>query len=232
MGKATGSKGLVAALLVGGIAAAGCVTTSKEFKLAYVRPGKTAIAGRLTVVYNGQVYTDNCVAKFGARLLRLTRDGIVLLVVPVGRSDLEELRCQDGSMQHVKIKGVPLVARPGVVNDFGDVVVSWEAVGGLKISQLFGVIGGLIDVASDDGVATSVVRPPVAEVREAFKRQTGVAGVWSVPLVPVVPLVARPASAPPGAQPASAPVRRDPAPGVETCTGPGPDLAALCGELR
>jgi hypothetical protein len=234
-----GSKWIVAALLVAGMAAAGCATTSKDFKLSNVGPGEAAIAGRLTIVYNGQVYTENCKANFGGNVLTMARDGIVLFVVPAGSSRLQELLCKDVSMQHVAINDVHFVARPGVVNDLGDIVVTWDAVGGLKISSMFGLIGALIDAASDDGVATSVVRPPVAEVREAFKLQTGVAGVWSVPLVPVI---ARPASPPPAravvptdrASPAAAAAptaATDPAPDAATCAGAQPDTAGSCGEL-
>jgi hypothetical protein len=188
MSKIQGSRwSFTAALFICGMAAAGCATTSKDFKLSKVGPGEAAIAGRLTIVYNGQVYTENCSATFGGRRLQMAKDGIVLFVVPAGKVSLERLDCQDVSNQHIGIRGVHFVARGGgVVTDVGDVAVTWEAAGGFKVTALFGAIGALIDEVSDDGAATVVVRPPVAEVREAFKAQTGVDGVWSEPLVPVV----------------------------------------------
>jgi hypothetical protein len=166
-------------LLVVIAAATGCVMTSAEFKLKNVGPGKAAIAGRLTIIYNGKIYTENCRAWFGAGTLQLSSTGIVLFVVPEGEIALERLECKDGSLQHVQIKGVHFVARPGVITDFGDIAVTWEAEGGFKASLLFGAIGGAIDAMSDDGIATVAVHPPAAEVREAFRVQTGVAGTWS-----------------------------------------------------
>ena len=162
------------------IGALGCVPHSSDFKLSKVGPHEAAIAGRLTILYNGQVYTENCFAIFSGRKLRMDRDGIVLLVVPEGHGSLERVECKDLSLQHVGIKNVHFVARGnGVVTDIGDIAVTWQASGGLKATALFGLIGGAIDEAIDDGVADAVVRPPVAEVRAAFKAQTGVAGAWS-----------------------------------------------------
>jgi len=230
MSKTQGSGwSLAAALFVCGMAAAGCVTTSKDFKLSKVGPREAAIAGRLTIVYNGQIYTENCSASFGGRKLKMARDGIVLFVVPAGEVSLERLDCQDVSNQHVGIQGVHFVARGGgVVTDVGDVAVTWEAAGGFKATALFGLIGALIDEASDDGAATVVVRPPVAEVREAFKAQTGVDGVWSEPLVPVVtkPL----ARAKPPSSVASSPANAKPPASVATCADSQAGVEGPCDE--
>lgn len=169
--------------------AVGCAPTSADFRLADVRPGEAAIAGRLTIIYNGQIYTENCFATFGGRKIKMTRDGIVLFAVREGQTALERLDCKDVSNQHIAIKDVHFFAAGhGVVSDFGDVAVTWEAAGGFKASTMFGLIGFLIDEASDDGVANVVVQPPVAEVRQAFAAQTGVAGTWNQPLTPATPL--------------------------------------------
>jgi len=240
---------LAAALFVGGLATPGCVTTSKDFKLSNVGPREAAIAGRLTIFYNGQIFTENCFATFGGRKLKMAKDGIVLFVVPAGTVSLERLDCQDVSNQHVLIKDVHFVARGGgVVTDVGDVAVTWEAAGGFKATTLFGFIGGLVDEASDDGVATVVVRPPVVEVREAFKVQTGVDGVWSEPLQPVAtnpPASAKspasvaspPASANPPASVANPPASAkppasvaSPPASVATCADPQAGVKGPCGE--
>lgn len=202
----------------------GCATTSADFKLANIGKDEAAIAGRLTIVYNGQTYTENCYATFGGRRLKMTKDGVVLFIVRRGHTALERLDCEDVSNQHIEIDGVHFVARgDGVVTDFGDVAVTWEAAGGFKASALFGMIGAIVDEASDDGVATTVVRPPVAEVREAFKAQTGVDGVWSQTLVPMLAQPARPT-------PPVAPTVAPPPMAAASCQDTQPDSAGPCAQ--
>jgi len=105
----------------------------------------------------------------------------VLLRVSKGWTALQRLECKDTSNQHIQIRGARFIARgDGQVTDFGDVAVTWAAAGGFKVSTLFGVLGALVDQASDDGVATVVVQAPTAEVRAAFRRQTGSEGKWVV----------------------------------------------------
>jgi len=160
---------------------AGCVTTSASFRMSSVGTGDAAIAGRLTILYNGRLFNEHCQATFGDRSIELSQDGIVLLRVAKGWTALQELRCRDVSGQHIRIRGARFVARgDGMVTDFGDVAITWAAAGGFKTSHLFGLVGALVDDASDDGVATVVVQGPAAEVRAAFRRQTGIEGTWVV----------------------------------------------------
>jgi hypothetical protein len=164
-------------------AAAGtaCVPRSTDFRLSKVGRDEAAIAGRIAIIYNGALYTENCQVTFGGNKLKLSADGIVLLQVQKGWMALERLDCKDTSNQHVRIRGAHLYARgDGWISDFGDVAIIWATPGGFKASSLFGLIGGIIDEASDDGVASVEVKPPVAEVRQAFQRQTGVEGRWAV----------------------------------------------------
>jgi hypothetical protein len=158
---------------------AACATTSADFRMSSVGATDAAIAGRLTIMYNGQIFTENCRAHFGPEMIQLTHDGVVLLRVPKGWTSLWRLDCKDSSNQHVRIRGAHLYAHgDGWVTDFGDVAVTWHGAGGFKVSSLFGIVGGLIDEASDDGVASVAVKPPVAEVRDAFRRQIGGDGRW------------------------------------------------------
>jgi len=162
-------------------ACAGCATTSADFRLSNIGADDAAIAGRLTIMYNGRIFNEHCTATFGGRPIKLSSDGIVLFHVPKGWTTMDRLNCLDTSNQHVRIKGAHFLARgDGWVTDFGDVAITWAAAGGFKASSLFGLVGALIDEASDDGVATVEVQPPVAEVRAAFRRQTGVDGKWTV----------------------------------------------------
>jgi len=160
---------------------AACATTSADFRMSSVGATDAAIAGRLTIIYNGRIFTENCRASFGREMLKLSKDGIVLFRVPKGWTSLERLDCKDTSNQHVRIRGAHFYASGGgLVTDFGDVAVIWHAAGGFKVSSLFGLIGGIVDESIDDGVASVAVKPPVAEVREAFRRQTGSEGRWVV----------------------------------------------------
>jgi hypothetical protein len=163
------------------VACAGCATTSADFKMSSLAADDAAIAGRLTVMYNGRIFTDNCRAQFGDSSIKLATGGIVLFKVRKGWTSLKRLDCHDTSNQHIQIKGAHFFARgDGTVSDFGDVAITWAAAGGFKASSLFGMIGAMVDEASDDGVASVEVQPPVAEVRDAFRRQTGVDGSWHV----------------------------------------------------
>ena len=162
-------------------ACAGCATTSADFRMSSVGPGDAAIAGRLTIMYNGRIFNENCTATFGDRSIKLSSDGIVLFHVAKGWTALQRIGCRDTSHQHIQIKGARFLARgDGAITDFGDVAITWALAGGFKPSSMFGLIGALVDEASDDGVASVEVQAPVAEVRDAFRRQTGAAGTWAV----------------------------------------------------
>jgi hypothetical protein len=162
-------------------AAAGCATTTADFRLADVKQQDAAIAGRITVLYNGKLYTENCEVRFGQARFKLSPGGVVLFRVQKGWNSLERLECDDTSKQHIEIKGAHFLARgDGWITDFGDVAITWQAVGGFKVSSMFGLIGALVDAASDDGVAVVESQPPVGEVREVFRKQTGTEGRWNV----------------------------------------------------
>ena len=162
------------------VAAAGCATTA-DFRLSKIAPDEAAIAGRLTVIYNGKIFTENCHVVFGDGKFKLSPGGIVLYSVKKGWTSLERLECNDGGGQHIRIRGAHFFARgDGWVTDFGDVMITWDAAGGFKATSLFGMVGGMVDEAIDDGEASVDVRPPAVEVRDAFRRQTGVEGRWTV----------------------------------------------------
>lgn len=170
--------GLAVAAAIG---AAGCATTSADFRLSEIGPSDAAIAGRLTIIYNSRIFTENCTATFGGRALKLSPGGIVLFHVRKGWTSLARLDCKDTSNQHIRLGGAHFFAHgDGWVSDFGDVVITWTAVGGFKASSMFGLIGAMVDEASDDGVASLEAKSPAVEVREAFRHQTGVEGRWLV----------------------------------------------------
>lgn len=180
-GRRPGGRGAARLALAVAAACAGCATTSADFRMSSVGSTDAAIAGRLTILYNGRIFNENCRATFGDRLIQLTQDGIVLFRVAKGWTALQRLDCKDIGNQHIRIRGAHFLARgDDWVTDFGDVAITWVAAGGFKPSVLFGVIGALVDEASDDGVATVVVQAPAAEVRAAFRRQTGSEGKWLV----------------------------------------------------
>lgn len=203
--------------LVVAAACAGCATTSADFRMSSVGSNDAAIAGRLTILYNGHPFNENCRATFGHQSIQLSQDGIVLLRLAKGWTALQRLDCKDTSNQHVQIHGAHLLARgDGWVSDFGDVAVTWVAAGGLKMSSMFGLIGAIVDESSDDGVATVAVHPPAAEVRAAFRRQTGVEGKWAVQQL------SQPASGPDQPPPPSEPEEETPAGPHFFCLPPAP----------
>lgn len=174
-----GMRYLLSLLALAQVLATGCATTSSDFRMDSLTAKDAAIAGRIKVVYNGKSFTENCSATFHGRAIRLDREGIVLFKVDKGWTGLERIDCVDVSNQHVRFEGARFHADGnGWVSDFGDVLVTWRAPGGFKASAMFGLIGAAIDEASDDGKAQIDVGVPAAEVRAAFRRQTGAEGRW------------------------------------------------------
>jgi hypothetical protein len=173
----TGISSRVAAAIAmaSSVAAAGCAT---NFRMSSVGPQEAAIAGRLTIIYNGKIFTDQCGAMFSGRVIRPGADGIVLLPVQIGWNTLEQLECHDGSRQHIQIRGAHFFARGGgTVTEFGDITLTWNTRGGYKATDGLGAIGIIMD-GFDDGAVSVSVRPAPAAVREAFQRQTGSEGRW------------------------------------------------------
>lgn len=160
---------------------AGCATMSSDFRLSAVGHQDAAIAGRIWITYNGKPFNENCTAMFGTHVLKLSTDGVVLLSVPRGWTPLTSLACKDTSVQHVRVRGAHFFAQGnGWVSDFGDVTITWNTEGGFKPSTMFGLVGALVDAASDDGAASVSVRPSSSsEVREMFRKQTGTEGRWA-----------------------------------------------------
>ena len=149
--------------------------------MSSVGPTDAVIAGRLTILYNGRIFNEKCRVMFGDSSIQLAQDGIVLLRVAKGWTALSGLACQDKGNQHIQVRGAHFLAHgDDQITDFGDVAITWVGAGGMKSSVLFGVIGAVVDAASDDGAATVVVHEPTTEVRAAFRRQTGIEGKWVV----------------------------------------------------
>jgi len=118
---------------------------------------------------------------FGRDTFTLSPEGIVLLSVPKGWVPLVRLECKDGSIQHIQIRGAHFFAQgDGWVSDFGDVAITWNASGGVKVSSMFGLIGAAIDESSDDGAMVVEIKGPAEAVRQTFRHQTGVEGRWVV----------------------------------------------------
>src|SRR5689334_13635086 len=205
------SRAAGAALLA---ALGGCAATVADFRMSSVGAGEAAIGGRLTILYNGNDFTQNCLATFGDERYKLSPGGIVLFHVARGWTSLSRIDCKDTSMQHVRIRGAHFYARgDGWVTDFGDVAITWNNAGGFKATSMFGLVGALIDESGDDGAATVEVGPPVGEVRDAFRTQTRDDGRWvaqplSQPAARALPGEAAPAAGGPGYFCASGPGER------------------------
>jgi len=163
---------LVTALAVA--AAGGCATTT-SFRMSSVGPTEAAIAGHLKLSYNGKIVAENCHVTFSGHVFHLKADGIVLLPIEKGWASLEQVVCLNAgilwretllpgsTMMRLPVPGAHFFARgEGSVTDFGDVTIAW----------------------GDDSVGARIdVGAPAAEVRAAFRRQTGVDGRWVVSLV-------------------------------------------------
>ena len=201
-------------------ALAGCATTVADFKMSSVGSGEAAIAGRLTIVYNGNDFTQNCFVDFGEYRYKLSAGGIVLFHVPRGWTALSRIDCKDSSLQHIRIRGAHFFARgEGWVTDFGDVAVHWSNSGGFKATSMFGLVGALIDESGDDGTATVEVSAPAAEVRGTFRQQTGDDGRW----------VAQPLSQPAArGLPGEAPDDDASGPGFFCTSAPGGSAVSYC----
>jgi hypothetical protein len=169
----------VAAAAIAVLVPVACATTAADFRLDSLRPDEAAIVGKVDVIYNGRLSTDNCGIELAGAHYKLDPSGLVFLKVKRGTHSLMTLACHDISLYHYQFRDARLVAEGGgVITYFGNATVTWQTDGGLKVSSMFGVIGAIADSSSNDGRAVMVVADEPEFVRRAFVKQVGPTQPW------------------------------------------------------
>lgn len=134
---------------------ASCATTKEDFRVQSVDPDERIVVGRVRVFFNGVNRTEDAKVCFTAnKCVRLDHDGLVFSSVPAGSVELKYVGVNDVSVHYHKLELPKFkTGNPGTVTYFGDLVVRWEAPGGLKVADLVGVglFRSLFDSIQDDG---------------------------------------------------------------------------------
>jgi hypothetical protein len=134
---------------------ASCATTKEDFRVKSVDSDERIVVGRVRVFFNGVNRTEDSKVCFTAnRCVRLDRDGLVYSSVPDGPVELKYVGINDVSVHHHALNLPKFkTGKPGTVTYFGDLVVRWEAPGGIKLGDLVGIglFQTLFDSIQDDG---------------------------------------------------------------------------------
>lgn len=155
---------------------AGCATTLKDYKVSSLKPTDGTIVGNVKVVYNGNDFTEKCQVCFNAAngpCYKLDKTGLVVMKIKAGPTSIKRLACMDPSEQHYNMKGADFDVVAGTQNYFGDVTFDWVNAGGFKASILFGLVGAIVNEASNDGVLKMKVSSNPAGAKASYAKVAG-----------------------------------------------------------
>lgn len=162
-------------ILALGLFLAGCATTYKDFKTAYIKPNEGVAIGKVNIKYNGKDLNKECAVclnSVNGPCQNLTDEGLVFKNIPKGEASIRRIACKDTSLQHYNMSGANFQVGEGVTY-FGQVDIDWANKGGFKASDMFGAIGAAISESSNDGtIKMSVKDGNIAEVVKAYEQQT------------------------------------------------------------
>ena len=153
----------------------GCATTYKDFKLERVKEGEGIAIGKINIKYNGENFNKNCDVSFGSKYgpnQKLTEEGLMFLALEKGETNISRIQCVDTSIHHYNISGATFTQDDGVTY-FGQIEIEWTNDGGLKTSDLFGLIGAAVSESKNDGsIQMKVTRGDVSEIVKAYGHHT------------------------------------------------------------
>ncbi len=157
---------------------ASCATTKEGFRVQSVNQDERILVGRVRVFLNGVNRTEDSKICFTAnRCSRLAHDGLVYSSVPAGAVELRYVGLNDVSVHYHKLDLPKFkTGNPGSVTYFGDLVIRWEAPGGLKFGDLVGIglFRALFDAIEDDGEIREItVKDNYATTVGRFHEQHG-----------------------------------------------------------
>ena len=148
-----------------------------------VQPNEAAVIGKISIIYNGDDVTENAQVLFnehvwGSYAYLVPKDGWIVTKLPLGQNNLDRLvfaRFLRGVYHHdftSQQTGFTLTDNQHV-NYIGHIVVNWNGTG-FKPSQLFGLVGAVIDEMSSDGQLQLAVKNEQPEAVRKVKEQYGI----------------------------------------------------------
>jgi len=153
--------------LIGLFLAVGCTPTLKSYKPESLARDEGAVLGRVKVVYNGNDLTSECAVCFrsvNGPCYRLDTSGFVAMTLTAGGCSIRRIACNVGGERHFHFKGFRFDVAPLAKTYFGDVKVDWTNDQGFKPSQLFGLVGAIVDQSTNDGDAKLSVADSRGEI--------------------------------------------------------------------
>src|SRR5439155_9055764 len=135
--------------------AAGCTAGAASYRSHSFAPDEGAIVGRIKVAYNDADITSQCAVCFrtlNGPCYRLDVSGLVAMAVPAGTTSIRRIACDFNGERHFHLRGdaYPFEVAAGSKTFFGDVRIEWKNQQGFKPSQMFGLIGAIVDQSTND----------------------------------------------------------------------------------
>ena len=173
------TKGVKICVIVLLVFLTGCASNYKDFKVSDVDSDEGIAIGKVKVVYNGVLYTDECRICISSTCHELTSEGFVFMSLDQGTASVEELHCKDGGNQNQSFENTQFKVEQGV-NYFGNLVFNWKnsdpSSGASNALGAFGLIGGLVAASIEapvDGEITITVNDDMPSVLSAYRQQVG-----------------------------------------------------------
>ena len=121
----------------------------------------------MKVVYNGNDLTSECAVCFrtvDGPCYGLDASGFVAMTLKAGNCSIRRIACNVSGERHFHFNGFRFEIAPAAKTYFGDVRIDWTNDQGFKPSQLFGLVGAIVDQSINDGDAKLSVADSRAEI--------------------------------------------------------------------
>lgn len=170
----------------------GCGAARRLDKSLDVSPNEAAIVGHIKIVYNGEDVTEGSAVLFneftwGTYGYQVPKDGWILMRLPLGTNHIARLgfaKFLKGQFHYDFQPGQTWfrVSEGGKTYYIGHINVEWAGTG-FKTSQMFGLVGALVDQASSDGTLKLGVEDKGGEAKQLLKQRFGAEPVVVTALV-------------------------------------------------
>jgi hypothetical protein len=160
----------------------GCATNRALGNSLETGATDAAIVGRIAIRYNGEDVTEGSALLFNEHMVgtygySVPKDGWILMSLPARVNHLNRLgfaRAFKGTF-HYDFQSSQTsfnIPSPGQTYYLGHITVEWTGKG-FKPSQMFGVVGAIVDESSNDGTLRLVVEDKMAEASSLLKQRFG-----------------------------------------------------------
>jgi hypothetical protein len=154
-------------LLISLFLVASCTPGFKSYKPDSLARDEGAVVGRVKVIYNTKDLTSDCAVCFrsvNGPCYQLDSSGFVAMTLKAGGCSIRRIACNVSGERHFHFKGYAFEVAPRAKTYFGDVQIDWTNDQGFKPSQLFGLVGAIVDQSVNDGDAKLSVADSRGEI--------------------------------------------------------------------